>query len=166
MTNEPTTARGFTITRVLDAPRDLVFQAWTDPRHLHWFFNEQTPAGEPIEVDLRVGGAWRQRMLIDERTDYVTGGVYREIVPGERLVFTWGAVGGWPDLEGSQADDAPVATVQLNDVGGRTEMVFTVVLPEHLDAERVREWLATGMREGWSGTLDRLVVHVARVEAG
>lgn len=50
-------AGGFTLTRTLDAPRDLVFQA---PDHLHWFFNPQmTPPGERAEVDLRVGGAWR-----------------------------------------------------------------------------------------------------------
>ena len=49
--------RGFTLRRVLNAPRDLVFQAWTDPAHLLWFFNPSMPLpSEPIVVDLRVGG--------------------------------------------------------------------------------------------------------------
>ena len=47
MTARTETQRGFTLTRTLDAPRDLVFQAWTDPDHLHWFFNpNMTPPGE------------------------------------------------------------------------------------------------------------------------
>lgn len=157
MTDASDHENGFTQTRWFNAPRDLVFQAWTDPRHLGWFFNPSMPQpAEPIEVDLRVGGAWRQRMIVDESTQYTTGGIYREIVPGERLVFTWGAVGGWPELTGDAAYDAPVVTLQFAALDGGTEMVFSVTLPRHLDADQVREWLGSGMREGWSITLDRL----------
>lgn len=157
MTDTPTGERGFTETRWFNAPRELVFQAWTDPRHLGWFFNPTMPhPDEPIEVDLRVGGSWRQRMLVDDSTEYVTGGIYREIVPGERLVFTWGAVGGWPELAGNAMSDAPVVTLQFTEIDGGTEMVFSVTLPPHLASEQVREWLGTGMREGWSVTLDRV----------
>jgi uncharacterized protein YndB with AHSA1/START domain len=160
MADARTSARGFTETRWFNAPRELVFQAWTDPRHLGWFFNPSMPEPSvPIEVDLRVGGAWRQRMVVDEATEYTTGGIYREIVPVERLVFTWGAVNGWPELGGSAADDAPVVTLQFTELDGGTEMVFTVTLPEHLDSDQVREWLGTGMREGWSVTLERLSRH-------
>lgn len=87
MTNEVRSPRDFTLTWTLDAPPAKVFQAWTDPDHLDWFYNDDQPKpSEPIEL---VGGAWRQRMLIDESTAYVTGGVYREIVrsscsPGAR----------------------------------------------------------------------------------
>ena len=72
------TDRSFTITRLLDAPPALVFRAWTDPDHLGWFFSGH---GEPEapQVDLRVGGAWRQTMIIGDDDRYVTGGVYREI---------------------------------------------------------------------------------------
>jgi len=83
--------RTFTLTRLLDAPRELVFQAWTDPEHLQWFFSDVAPPREPIELDLRVGGVWKQQMIVNESTEYFTGGVYREIVPGEKLVFVWGA---------------------------------------------------------------------------
>ena len=61
--------RGFTLRRILNAPRDLVFQAWTDPAHLLWFFNPSMPLpSEPIDVDLRVGGAWRVKMVVNENT--------------------------------------------------------------------------------------------------
>jgi uncharacterized protein YndB with AHSA1/START domain len=96
--------RGFTLTRMLDAPPDVVFQAWTDPAHLDWFFNPDTRPDAGTQVDLRVGGAWRQHMVIDETTQYMTGGVYTEIVPNRKLVFAWGARGGWPDLSMGRPD--------------------------------------------------------------
>jgi len=156
--------RGFTLSRILNAPRDLVFQAWTDPAHLLWYFNPSMPRpSEPIEVDLRVGGAWRVKMVINDILQYFTGGVYREIVPGEKLVFTWGAVDGWPEIDGERQDDCPVVTITLNDLGEKTEMIFQVALSEQLSDERVHEWLATGMRDGWSETIDRLVATFAGV---
>ena len=78
--------------------------AWTDPDQLEWYYNPAQPIpDEPIELDLRVGGVWRQRMVIDEDTAYYTGGVYREIVPGRSLVFAWGATGGWPALDSTSS---------------------------------------------------------------
>jgi uncharacterized protein YndB with AHSA1/START domain len=158
--------RGFTLSRILDAPRELVFRAWTDPRHLHWFFSPVAAVTDPIEVDLRVGGAWRQRMIVDDDTQYVTGGVYREIVPPERLVFTWGAVDGWPRIDPDRPEDGPVVTVTLTPIGERTEMVFHLGLPDHLPDDRVREWFAQGVRAGWSDTIDRLVARFAGVATG
>jgi uncharacterized protein YndB with AHSA1/START domain len=116
---------------------------------------------EPIEVDLRVGGAWRVKMVINENLQYFTGGVYREIVPDEKLMFTWGAVDGWPELDGERPDDSPVVTILLNDLGEKTEMIFQVALSEHMSDDRVHEWLATGMCDGWSETIDRLVTAFA-----
>ena len=90
--NADQTRRDFTLSWTLDAPRAQVFQAWTDPDHLGWYYNDHQPIpNEPIEVDLRVGESWRQRMVIDESTNFVTGGIYREIVEDEKIVFTWGA---------------------------------------------------------------------------
>lgn len=150
------TERGFTIVRRLEAPRELVFQAWTDPDQLRWFANPALPQDHPITVDLRVGGAWRIHMVENENRSYMTGGIYREIVPPEKLVFTWGAVDGWPKINPSKPDDVPVVTVTLNDVEGTTEMIFHVGLADHLTHDQVQEWFSTGMAEGWSHTLDRL----------
>ena len=89
--------RDFTLTWTLDATPADVFRAWTNPEHLQWFYNDRNPIpGTPIGLDLRVGGVWRQEMVIDASKTYITGGVYREIVPDEKLVFAWGATGGWP----------------------------------------------------------------------
>src|SRR5262245_15298296 len=152
-----TERREVTVTWTLEATPAEVFQAWTDPDQLEWFYNDAQPIpDDPIELDLRVGGVWRQRMVINESTDYVTGGVYREIVPDEKLVFAWGATDGWPELDPERLDDSPLVTLLLSQVDGRTEMSLTVALPASLAEEQVREWWALGVREGWRATVDRL----------
>lgn len=165
MTEE--TRPDFTLTWTLDAPRADVFRAWTDPDHLQWFYNPAQPIPtEPIELDLRVGGVWRQRMVVSENiecenTEYVTGGVYREIVPDEKLVFAWGATDGWPELDPERLDKSPLVTVALSEVGGRTQMTLCVELPAGLSPEQVQEWFSAGIRDGWRDTVDRLAAGVA-----
>ena len=90
--------RSFTQTRPVAATRSDVFDAWTRPELLaKWYFNPQfLPPDEPITVDLRVGGTWRLIMAYDAESSAATGGIYREIVPGKRLVFDMGAVDGCP----------------------------------------------------------------------
>ena len=153
------THRGFTLTRTLNAPRATVWRAWTEPADLVWFLNPDAPTPvEPITVDLRVGGAFRVHMIIDDELDYMTGGIYREIVPIERLVFEWGAVDGWPKLSPAKANDAPLTTLEFFDVGPAvTEMTLQVTFPESMTDTRAAEWLGTGMNEGWGMTIDRLV---------
>ncbi|MGV8886152.1 MAG: NAD(P)-binding domain-containing protein [Microbacteriaceae bacterium] len=149
--------REFTISRVVDASPQSVFAAWTEPSQLGWFSSGIGSSGDPIEVDLTVGGAWKQTMVVSDDTSYVTGGVYREIILGEKLVFSWGATDGWPLLSAEHPDDSPIATVMLDESADQTEMLFHLQLPGHLSQERVREWWESGIREGWMQTLDRLV---------
>lgn len=146
--------RGFTLTRMLDAPPELVWQAWTDPKYLDWFFNPQTTPSWPTSVDLRVGGAWRQHMVENAERQYMTGGIYREIVPHRRLVFAWGARGGWPDID---EPNGPQVTVELTPVGGKTRMDVTLHLPDQLSAAEVQDWLDMGVEPGLGMTIDRLV---------
>jgi uncharacterized protein YndB with AHSA1/START domain len=166
MTNTDRTRRDFTLTWTLDSSPAEVFRAWTDPDHLHWFYNDNNPVpSEPIELDLRVGGAWRQHMVIDESTAYVTGGVYREIVLNEKLVFAWGATDGWPKLDPDKLDDSPLVTVTFSQVRGRTELTVHVELPASFSEDQVQEWLSMGVRQGWRDTVDRLAAGLARAPA-
>jgi len=141
---------GYTLTWRFDAEPDRVFRGWTEPALLGWFFNPAEPTPEePIEVDLRVGGTWRQRMIIDGETRYDTGGVYREIVEGERLVFAWGAVGGWPDLDPADLDASPRVEIDLAPDGEGTLMTLSVVFPDGYEPHPYE-------RAGWVETVDRL----------
>jgi uncharacterized protein YndB with AHSA1/START domain len=149
--------REISIRRHFDAPPSAVFRAWTDPDHLGWFLNPEQPRPEqPIEVDLRVGGAWRVPMVIDAQTAYTTGGIYLELERDRRIVFAWGAVDGWPELDPENLGAGPVGTVELVDAAGGTDATFSLTLPDHLSEAAAQRWLDLGIREGWTMTIARL----------
>jgi len=159
MTSTDTQARGFTIVRRYDAPRELVFRSWTDPALLQWFAGIPADPAHPTTVDLRPGGDWRIHLVEDEGRGraYVTGGRYREIAEPERLVFSFGAVGGWPELTAETLDDLPVVTIELSEApDGGTEMVATIGFSPAMTDERVAQWLAMGIQPGFTATIDRL----------
>jgi uncharacterized protein YndB with AHSA1/START domain len=161
MSNTEQTQRDFTLTWTLDAAPKDVFQAWTDPDQLDWYYNPEQPIPtEPIELDLRVGGVWRQRMVVDEETAYVTGGIYREIVEDEKLVFSWGATDGWPELDLDRLENSPLVTVTLSVVDGYTEMILHVELPASFAESVPEQWFAH-IETGWRDTVDRLTATVA-----
>jgi uncharacterized protein YndB with AHSA1/START domain len=141
--------REFTIHRVFDAPRDLVFQAWTDPAHLAGWYGPVgcTAPRESIRMDLRPGGSWSALMVNDENGEqYPTGGVYREVNAPERLVFTWG----------DPADDREsVITITLAEVDGKTSMTFHQA---GFVEERQREMV----NSGWSSAFEKLTEYVER----
>jgi uncharacterized protein YndB with AHSA1/START domain len=142
--------RALVITRVLDAPRELVFAAWADPAQAAQWWGPKGFTTVSAEMDVRVGGAWRRRMRSPEGSEHISRGVYREIVRPERLVFTFcweqgGAPGHGPET---------VVTLTFADLGdGRTEFVLR------------QEGFATvagrdDHQRGWSGALDRLADHL------
>ncbi|MGV3573513.1 MAG: SRPBCC family protein [Devosia sp.] len=149
--------RGFTLTRTFEAPPDMVFSAWTEPKNLGWFFNPGFTSDLPTKVDLRVGGSWRQEMIVNTETRYMTGGIFREIDPGRKLVFTWGAVDGWPRIDPEQLDQSPQVTILFREVTDGTQMIFRVELPDQLTEPQTAEWMSTGMLAGWTMTIDRMV---------
>ena len=165
MTTTDTPRQDFTLTWTLDSPPPDVFRAWTDPDQLEWFYNDQQPIPtEPIELDLRVGGVWRQKMVIDQDTAYFTGGVYREIVTDEKLVFTWGATDGWPEIDLERLDDSPLVTVTFADEGGGTHMSVRVEVPATLVDDHKPGWWSM-VEQGMQATVDRLAAKLATSSA-
>jgi len=89
--NHPTEAPGereLVITRVFDAPRELVWKAWIDPERVRRWWGPKNFTAPVCKIDLRVGGAYLYCMRSPEGKDYWSRGVYREIVPPERIVCT------------------------------------------------------------------------------
>jgi uncharacterized protein YndB with AHSA1/START domain len=154
--NGPITGRGFTMTRVLPASRDAVWAAWTEPEKLRWFAGVEPGFDFEPSVDLRVGGAWRVHLYQPDGVDYFTGGIYQEIVPNERLVFAWGAVGGWPELDPSRVDEVPVVTIELADGADGSVMTTSFRFVDTMPDTDVAKWFDLGIRAGWSDTIDRL----------
>ncbi len=106
------------LTRFFDAPRARVFRAFTDPQILkRWWGPDGITTPNP-EVDLRVGGAYRLEMHGSQGVDHVIGGQYREIVAGEKLVFSWA----W---EGGGMGGQTLVTLEFRDRDGGTELSLT-----------------------------------------
>jgi uncharacterized protein YndB with AHSA1/START domain len=140
----------FTLTRILDAPRELVFRAWTDPDQLAaWWGPEgfSTPRAG-IELDPRPGGVFRFVMVLDaDGTELPSDMRFREVVEPERLVFGW---------EAQRGLGAGTVTVTFADLGGRTEMVTHYV-------GDATEAMARMSRGGWTSQLAKLEAFMSAV---
>jgi uncharacterized protein YndB with AHSA1/START domain len=138
------------ISRVIDAPRELVFKAWTDPDHArNWWGPRNWPAAH-LEMDVREGGAWRNCLRSTETgKELWQKGVVREVVAPERLVFTFS----WEE-EGERGLETLV-TVTFADEGGRTRLTFRQTPFQSLE-ER------DGHRSGWNSSFDRLEESLGR----
>jgi uncharacterized protein YndB with AHSA1/START domain len=129
------------LTRVLAAPCEQVFEAWTRPEHVACWWD---PSGEPLaecEIDLRPGGAFK---FVNRHPPgaHQFAGVYREIAPPRHLIFeAMGAIG----------------RVILNETGGKTLLTVRI---ECGSAERFEQYLKMGIDTGTAKTLDNLVVYV------
>jgi len=144
-----TQTEGFALTRVFDAPVNLVWRAWTESEHLSKW---SAPPGYTIvkaEGDLRVGGRWRCCMRDSEGREHWLGGVYRAIVPHKLLSMTHA----WDDDSGKPGHET-VVTVRFEDLGNRTKITLEQT---GFDSMQSRD----GHHEGWSQCLDLLEQHLA-----
>jgi uncharacterized protein YndB with AHSA1/START domain len=151
----PTSDRELVLTRIIDAPREKLFRAWTDPELLkRWF--APLPYTTPVaELDVRPGGASLVVMRSPEGNDMPNRGVYLEVVENERLVITDAYTKAW------EPSEKPFMTIILTfeDVGGKTR--YTA---------RVRHWTVAdrethekmGFHKGWGQCADQLAALVAR----
>lgn len=111
----------FTITRTFDAPRELLWRAWTEEAELAQWLHPFGVSTDSVSFDVRAGGRYRYTMTNDETGErFPTGGEFIEVEPFDRLVFTWGE----PD---APVDEAPVITLTLTARGEQTELSFHLV---------------------------------------
>lgn len=150
------TDREVVITRVVDAPRHIVFDAWTNPKHIpNWLIGPPGWTMPVCEIDLRPGGSWHYLYRKSNGSEMDMRGSYREVSPPSRLVSTesWGAQ--WPET---------VNTMDLTEDGGQTTITITMSYPskEARDAA-----LKTGMKEGSDQSfvkLDALLATLGRFD--
>lgn len=137
-------------TRVVTAPRSLVWDVWTNPIHVpHWMTGPEGMSMPICEIDLRVGGSWRYVWRMPNGEHMEMTGVYKEIVPHTKLVCTecWG--GDWPET---------LNTLVLTEEEGKTTMTCTVRYPTEAAREAAT---ATGMKEGWAHSYEILDKYMA-----
>ncbi|HVC69097.1 MAG TPA: SRPBCC family protein [Acidimicrobiales bacterium] len=125
------------ITRDFDAPRHLIFRAWTTPDLIKRWWGGERGSVTVAEVDLRVGGTWRYVMTANAGFEVAFHGEYREIVPNERIVAT--------DVFEGVPDKEALTTLTLADMGARTTMHLHVL---HASQEDRDAHIASGMEDG------------------
>jgi uncharacterized protein YndB with AHSA1/START domain len=167
--NRPTTtstgsAQGeIVITRVLDAPRGLVFEAWTEPEHVKRWWGPNGFTTPVVRIDLRPGGVWHNCMRSPDGRDYWSRGVYREIVKPERIVTT----DSFADAEGNRVEPTEYGM----SASWPSEALLTVTFDEHDGRTRLTLRHAVGgapaperemCQQGWSESLDRLAGYVEK----
>ena len=165
MTAEPL----FVISRTFDAPRTLVWEAWTDSAHMAQWWGPRAFTNPTCELDVRPGGAYKIVMRGPDGTEYPITGVYREVVKPERLVMTMDCSGhpaAWhdmvkPDRRNDETNPAGelLTTVTFEELDGQTKLTVQT----RFGSVAIRDaMLKMGMTEGWSQSLDRLTELLAK----
>ena len=141
--------RSLVITRVFNAPRHLVFEAWTKEEHTRRWMMPKGFTIASCEVDCRPGGSWGCTMIAPDGSEHRCSGVYREIIPDERLVFTHG----WD--EDDDRHDTLVTVRFADEALGKTRMTLEQAVFRSVESRDLHV-------DGWSQSLDILAELLAR----
>jgi uncharacterized protein YndB with AHSA1/START domain len=147
--------REIVLTRVFDAPRDLVFEAHTSCEHMSRWWGPRRYEVSSCEMDFRPGGAWRIVHRGADGTEHGFRGEFREIVRPERIVWTF-------EYEGMPGH-VSVDTLTLQERDGKTSLTATSVFDSVEDREGM---LQSGMQEGAAETWDRLAEYLELLKGG
>ena len=140
------------VEREFDAPKHLVFKAWTTPELVKRWYHAKRGTVTVAEIDLRVGGKWRSAMVTDDGFEVAFHGEYREIVPNERLVST--EVYEMPGVDPATTEEnATLNTLTFEETDGRTTVTMLIECP----SKEVRDAIVeSGMEDGLQDALDLL----------
>jgi uncharacterized protein YndB with AHSA1/START domain len=155
---EPTPAydRELVLTRLVDAPREKLYRGWTEPELLKQWFAPKPWTTVRADLDVRPGGASYIVMRSPEGEEYPNPGVFLEVIPNERLVFTDAYVRAWEP----SAKPFMTATLLLSDEAGKTRYTARVA---HWTIEDRDAHIQMGFYEGWGQCLDQLVALTAHM---
>ena len=152
----PEEDRRIVLTRILNAPRTLVWKAWTEPEHIMRWWGPKGFQSTDCEVDLRVGGMFRLAMHGPDGTVYPCAGVFVEIVPPERLVYEGDAER--EDACGAGLPPRARITVTFDEEDGKTRLTLETCFDSVAAYEAAKE---SGVVPGWNDTIDRLADELA-----
>jgi len=149
--------RVLVIERIFDAPRSLLFKAWTEPRRLAQWWGPKGCTNPVCEIDARPGGTLRIVMRAPDGAEYPMKGVFREVIEPERLVFTNIAI----DNAGNSLIEGLTTVTFAEHAAGKTKLIL------HTSAMGMVAMAAAmieGMEAGWTQSLDRLAEYLAKGE--
>jgi uncharacterized protein YndB with AHSA1/START domain len=152
----------FVITRIFDAPRELVWKAWTDPKYVTQWWGPKGFSSPFCEIDFRIGGRFRYCMKTPEGQEFWTGGEYQEIVPLEKIVYSMF----FADADGNKvqsehygiehkADENAFDSITFEDIGnGQTKITYC-------GNETMEDAASSGQLEGMNQTFDKIAAVLA-----
>jgi len=141
------------LTRVFDAPRELLFKAMTDPKAIPEWWGPKNLKTTVDKMDVKKGGIWRYIHTGDNGNEDAFNGVYHEVLKPERLTYTFE----WEGLPGHIL----LETITFQDLGGKTKMVDKSVFQSVEDRDGM---ISSGMEEGSTASMDRLAEYVAKMK--
>jgi uncharacterized protein YndB with AHSA1/START domain len=144
--------RVLVITRVLDAPRALVFKVWSQPEHLVRWWGPQGFTLPDCTLEFHPGGAFRCLMRSPEGSEHRMHGVYKDIVEPEKISFSWT----WIDAEGQPGHETLVTVLleEAGEGGAKTKLTLHQAVFESVTARDAHNG-------GWTGSFERLAAYVA-----
>jgi uncharacterized protein YndB with AHSA1/START domain len=157
---DPQTDREIVITRIFNAPRELVYKVWTDPNHIVQWWGPKGFTTRVTELDLRHGGKWRYVMVAPDGTEYPVKGVFREIVPLEKIVTSDEFDEGFDKVINVDLPKGIVTTATFEDWEGKTKLTLQIL---HESVEDRRKHEAMGVVGGWNSSLDCLDEYLAQL---
>ncbi|MDN5213311.1 SRPBCC domain-containing protein [Fulvivirgaceae bacterium BMA12] len=143
--------RTLLLQRTFNAPRKLVWEAWTQPEHIAAWWGPRGMKTAVVELDFRPGGRWKYIMTAPDGSEFPAKGVFSEIIEFEKIV--------------SSADFAPVTesviiVALFEDLGDQTKLTFSVI---HASEEYCRKQENMGVMNGWGANFDGLEAYLARM---
>lgn len=148
------------MTRMFDAPRELVWRAWTQPEHVAKWWGPRGFSTRVEELDLRTGGAWRYVMIGPDGNEYPSQGVFREVSPPNRIVSTDEFGEDFTPPADMELPSGIVMTVLFDEVDGGTRVTLHIA---HATAEDRRRHEEMGVVPGWNSSLDCLAEYLASI---
>ncbi|RMA56749.1 SRPBCC family protein [Ulvibacter antarcticus] len=141
--------RTIAMNRTFKAPIKLVWEAWTNPKHIAKWWGPKGMETKVIKHEFKVGGTWKYTMQMPNGKDFITEGVYSEIIEFEKIV--------------SSADFKPMTEgveleIIFKDLGDTTDFTFNVIHPSE---EYCKQQEAMGIYNGWGATFDRHILYLA-----
>ncbi len=159
-TDAVTQDRKLILTRVFDAPPELMFEVWSDCKHLkHWWGPKEWPMDE-CEIDFREGGKWRYCLRGPNEGDESWGlAIYREISKPDKIIYK----DQFTDAEGNVAENMPnmIITVEFVAQNGKTKQINTVDFDTNEERDKIVEM---GMAEGMDSSLERLESYLTDIQ--
>ena len=150
------------MTREFDAPRDLVWEVWNDPKHVQNWWGPRGFTTRVKHVDLRVGGTWSYVMVAENGAEHPVNGKILELVPPEKIVTTDEFGEEYAELmPGIDLPKGLVTTAFFEDLGKRTRLTITI---SHATVEDRIKHEGLGVAEGWGSSLDKLDEYLMEIQ--